>query len=107
MGASAWRMAEEHEYDDDVEDEKRPVVPHDLKDLRACLRCYLIKTAAQFAAHGCDNCEFLRVDEDRERLWSCTTSNFEGDVREELDAAEIKYNYKAQGGRNTEGQPMD
>ena len=39
--------------DDDVEDEKRPVVPHDLKDLRACLRCYLIKTAAQFAAHGC------------------------------------------------------
>ena len=35
------------------------------------------------------------------------TGELPSDVREELDAAEIKYNYKAQGGRNTEGQPMD
>ena len=81
--------------DDDLEDEeRRAVVPQDLKNLRACLRCYLVKTDAQFAAEGyglpargcccsywklrCENCPFLRINEDRDRLWSCTTNSFEG-----------------------------
>ena len=45
-----------HQYGDldldDDDDERRAVVPQDLKNLRACLRCYLIKTDAQFAAEG-------------------------------------------------------
>merc|ERR1712085_79730 len=86
MGIAApISMGDEYEgFDDDSGDEeRRAVVPNDMKNLRACLRCYLVKTDAQFAAQGCENCDFLQLGGpggDRERLWSCTTSNFEGVV---------------------------
>merc|ERR1712224_32330 len=56
------------------------VVPSDLKKLRACLRCYLVKTETQFIQDGCENCPFLRLDEDPDNVYACTTSSFEGIV---------------------------
>ncbi|CAI8598621.1 unnamed protein product [Vicia faba] len=45
-------------------------------DLRACLRCRLVKTYDQFRRSGCENCPFLEMDE--ERAAECTTPNFNG-----------------------------
>mmetsp|Transcript_9529 Transcript_9529/g.10244 ORF Transcript_9529/g.10244 Transcript_9529/m.10244 type:complete len:117 (+) Transcript_9529:76-426(+) len=54
------------------------IVPDEFKALRACLRCGLIKTFIQFNERGCDNCEFLDMEGNRERVNECTTSTFEG-----------------------------
>lgn len=55
------------------------VVPKDLRNLRACLVCSLIKTFDQFEFDGCDNCdEFLRMRSNRENVYACTSSNFDG-----------------------------
>ena len=35
------------------------VIPKDLKRLRCCLRCHLIKNVDQFVADGCENCPEL------------------------------------------------
>ena len=67
------------DYGED-QDLKFMVVPSDLKKLRACLRCYLVKTESQFLGDGCENCAFLRLDEDREKVYQCTTSSFQGVV---------------------------
>jgi len=66
--------------DDDDQDQQFMVVPSDLKKLRACLRCYLIKTEHQFTENGCENCPFLRLEEDRDSVQQCTTTSFEGVV---------------------------
>eukprot|EP00877_Chromochloris_zofingiensis_P002724 jgi/Chrzof1/12452/Cz06g34340.t1 len=50
------------------------------KQLRACHVCRLIKTERQFLESGCDNCRFLEMEEDGERLQICTTPNFSGMV---------------------------
>jgi len=56
-------------------------VPKDLRSLRACLSCSLIKTLEQFENDGCDNCEpFLALRHNRENVYDCTSSNFEGMV---------------------------
>ncbi|OIT03750.1 transcription elongation factor spt4 -like 2 [Nicotiana attenuata] len=47
-------------------------------ELRACLRCRLVKTYDQFRESGCENCPFFKMDEDYERVGDCTTSNFTG-----------------------------
>uniref|UniRef100_A0A7N2R254 Spt4/RpoE2 zinc finger domain-containing protein n=1 Tax=Quercus lobata TaxID=97700 RepID=A0A7N2R254_QUELO len=47
-------------------------------ELRACLRCRLIKTYDQFRESGCENCPFFKMDEDHERVVDCTTPNFNG-----------------------------
>ncbi|GAU35166.1 hypothetical protein TSUD_217990 [Trifolium subterraneum] len=47
-------------------------------ELRACLRCRLVKTYDQFRESGCENCPFLQMDEDQERVVECTTPNFNG-----------------------------
>ncbi|KAK8564144.1 hypothetical protein V6N13_005636 [Hibiscus sabdariffa] len=47
-------------------------------ELRACLRCRLVKTYDQFRESGCENCPFLKMDEDNERVVDCTTPNFNG-----------------------------
>merc|ERR1712216_461491 len=65
---------------DDEESQQFMVVPSDLKKLRACLRCYLIKTGTQFLQDGCENCPFLHLDEDRDQVYQCTTSSFQGVV---------------------------
>jgi transcription elongation factor SPT4 len=55
-------------------------VPSELKNLRACLRCALIKTNGQFVEGGCENCDFLNMKDDDDRVASCTTMYFEGNV---------------------------
>nr|DAD45197.1 TPA_asm: hypothetical protein HUJ06_003427 [Nelumbo nucifera] len=53
-------------------------------ELRACLRCRLVKTYDQvvvlskFRESGCENCPFFNMDKDHERVVDCTTPNFTG-----------------------------
>ncbi|KAL5732090.1 hypothetical protein ACHQM5_004747 [Ranunculus cassubicifolius] len=47
-------------------------------ELRACLRCKLVKTYNQFSESGCENCPFFNMDKDNEIVGDCTTSNFTG-----------------------------
>ncbi|XP_027338689.1 transcription elongation factor SPT4 homolog 1 isoform X2 [Abrus precatorius] len=49
-------------------------------ELRACLRCRLVKTYDQFRESGCENCPFFKMEEDHERVVDCTTPNFNGFV---------------------------
>ena len=54
-------------------------IPNDLRNLRACLLCSLIKSVMMFEKDGCDNCEeFLGLKGNRERVYECTSNNFEG-----------------------------
>ncbi|XP_028396691.1 transcription elongation factor SPT4-like [Dendronephthya gigantea] len=54
-------------------------VPRELRGLRACLLCSLIKTSDQFEYDGCDNCEkFLRLKGSKDNISNCTSSNFDG-----------------------------
>ncbi|XP_037125426.1 transcription elongation factor SPT4 [Syngnathus acus] len=54
-------------------------VPKDLRHLRACLLCSLVKTIDQFEYDGCDNCEsFLQMKGNREMVYECTSSSFDG-----------------------------
>eukprot|EP00638_Chattonella_subsalsa_P008530 CAMPEP_0117760382 /NCGR_PEP_ID=MMETSP0947-20121206/16595_1 /TAXON_ID=44440 /ORGANISM="Chattonella subsalsa, Strain CCMP2191" /LENGTH=158 /DNA_ID=CAMNT_0005581059 /DNA_START=33 /DNA_END=509 /DNA_ORIENTATION=+ len=53
-------------------------VPEGLSGLRACKRCTLVKTYTQFYEHGCDNCPFLEMDANPDRVNDCTSSFFEG-----------------------------
>jgi transcription elongation factor SPT4 len=77
---------EEEEGAEDVEDGDEEVafdmaeLPDELKALRACLGCGLVKTFRQFYENGCDNCEFLGLAENTRRCQECTTSYFEGSV---------------------------
>ncbi|KAH7823812.1 putative transcription elongation factor SPT4-like protein [Monocercomonoides exilis] len=60
--------------------EKDGVIPLGMKRsaMRACLVCGLIKTAAQFQAQGCENCErYLQMKGDKERVEQTTTQNFQ------------------------------
>lgn len=55
------------------------VIPKDLRQLRACLSCSLIKNVDQFEADGCENCdEFLHMKSDRDKVYMCTSNNFDG-----------------------------
>jgi len=55
------------------------VVPKDLRQLRACLVCSLIKTFDQFEFDGCDNCdEFLHMKSNKDNIYDCTSNNFDG-----------------------------
>ncbi|KAK1270745.1 hypothetical protein QJS04_geneDACA012965 [Acorus gramineus] len=47
-------------------------------ELRACLRCRLVKAYYQFKESGCENCPFLEMAGDEEAVGSCTTANFSG-----------------------------
>ncbi|KAF5182436.1 Reticuline oxidase [Thalictrum thalictroides] len=47
-------------------------------ELRACLRCKLVKTYDQFRESGCENCPFFNMEKDHETVGDCTTSNFTG-----------------------------
>nr|XP_023019213.1 transcription elongation factor SPT4 [Leptinotarsa decemlineata] len=54
-------------------------IPKDLRGLRACLVCSLIKSFDQFENDGCDNCdEFLRMKNNSDNVYDCTSSNFDG-----------------------------
>ncbi|KAJ1532267.1 hypothetical protein ONE63_000883 [Megalurothrips usitatus] len=55
------------------------VIPKDLRQLRACLSCSLIKNVDQFENDGCENCdEFLHMKSDRDKVYVCTSNNFDG-----------------------------
>ena len=48
-------------------------VPRDLRNLRACLVCSMVKTLDQFIQDGCDNCErYLNMKGDDEKVSECT-----------------------------------
>ncbi|XP_051116959.1 transcription elongation factor SPT4 homolog 1-like isoform X3 [Andrographis paniculata] len=49
------------------------------RELRACLRCRLVKTLDQFRISGCENCSVLNMKDDDERVAEATTINFAGD----------------------------
>ena len=54
-------------------------IPKDLRDLRACLVCSLIKTTNMFYEKGCDNCEdILKMKGSAQTVEECTSSNFDG-----------------------------
>uniref|UniRef100_A0A914D6Z5 Transcription elongation factor SPT4 n=1 Tax=Acrobeloides nanus TaxID=290746 RepID=A0A914D6Z5_9BILA len=54
-------------------------VPRDLRGLRACLVCSLVKSADQFDEDGCENCEkFLNLKGDPDKVYECTSANFDG-----------------------------
>lgn len=46
------------------------------KNLRCCVPCRLVKTLDQFYEQGCENCPFLEMIGDRERIDDCTTTEF-------------------------------
>lgn len=53
-------------------------VPTELgKSLRCCMPCRLVKTFDQFYEHGCENCAFLEMQGDTERIYDCTTAEFQ------------------------------
>ena len=47
------------------------------RNLRCCVTCRLVKTLDQFYEQGCENCGFLEMAEDRERIEDCTTTEFQ------------------------------
>ncbi|XP_019873138.1 transcription elongation factor SPT4-like [Aethina tumida] len=53
-------------------------IPKDLRGLRACLGCSLIKSFDQFENDGCDNCDFLRMKHNSDNVMDCTSKNFDG-----------------------------
>jgi transcription elongation factor SPT4 len=48
------------------------------RNLRCCVTCRLLKTLEQFYQQGCENCTFLDLEGDRERIEDCTTTEFQG-----------------------------
>ncbi|KAM3173359.1 hypothetical protein ACTXT7_012650 [Hymenolepis weldensis] len=57
------------------------ILPSDLRNLRACLVCGLVKTLTQFEGGGCENCEdFIHLQGNREAIFDCTSKNFDGIV---------------------------
>lgn len=54
-------------------------IPKELRNLRACLLCSMIKTIDQFELDGCENCEqFLGMKGNRDMVYDCTSANFDG-----------------------------
>jgi transcription elongation factor SPT4 len=43
-------------------------IPDSMQGLRACLRCALVKTYTQFYNSGCENCVFLKMQEEDRRI---------------------------------------
>jgi transcription elongation factor SPT4 len=69
---------EEDEVPQQVAELAQAVVPSNLRGIRACKRCGLLKTQEQFYEDGCENCPFLDLQDDMERVNGCTTAFFEG-----------------------------
>ncbi|GMH33791.1 hypothetical protein BSKO_01625 [Bryopsis sp. KO-2023] len=52
--------------------------PDQVANLVSCKICGLVKTYKQFYEHGCENCPFLGIRLDRNRVDDCTTVSFNG-----------------------------
>eukprot|EP00887_Chlorella_sp_A99_P005939 scaffold29.g5939.t1 len=48
------------------------------KNLRCCHGCRLVKAFAQFYEQGCENCPFLDMEGDKERVYDSTTTEYSG-----------------------------
>lgn len=46
--------------------------------LRACTKCKLVMNEDQFLAEGCINCPDLELDNNRDAVWTHTTTHFKG-----------------------------
>lgn len=64
--------------EEEEEDQTSASIPLEMKRLRACLRCALVKTVDQFYEEGCENCPFLRLENNLGRVMECTSAYFEG-----------------------------
>jgi len=54
-------------------------IPPNLRHMRACMLCSLVKSEDQFTYDGCDNCEeYLGMKGNREMVIDCTSTNFDG-----------------------------
>jgi len=54
-------------------------IPKDLRQLRACMVCSMIKTLEMYEQDGCDNCDdFLHMKGNRDNVFDCTSTNFDG-----------------------------
>merc|ERR1711964_872767 len=53
-------------------------IPNDMKRLRACIRCKIIKTENQFLKYGCPNCPFFNMKNKIESVMLSTSPNFQG-----------------------------
>jgi transcription elongation factor SPT4 len=53
-------------------------IPNTFRELRACMTCSLVKTFTQFYDTGCENCSFLQMADNRQRVAECTSAYFEG-----------------------------
>lgn len=71
---------EEERVPQQVAELARAAVPSNLKGIRACKRCGILKTLEQFINKGCENCPFLEMEDDPEKCNLCTTAFFEGQV---------------------------
>jgi len=60
--------------------EAKATVPDSLRGIRACKRCGLLKTMGQFMDNGCENCPFLNMVDNADRVNMCVTPFFEGQV---------------------------
>ena len=69
---------EEDEVPQQVADLANASVPNNIRTIRACKRCGLLKTQEQFYDEGCENCPFLNMADSMERVNACTTAFFEG-----------------------------
>ncbi|KAJ0411887.1 hypothetical protein ATCC90586_005982 [Pythium insidiosum] len=68
-------------YDDDEEMEEQMMhadIPNTFRELRACMTCSLVKTFTQFYDTGCENCGFLQMADNRQRVADCTSAHYEG-----------------------------
>ena len=63
---------------DEQEEERLPVVPLGEKKLRACLVTGLVKTEEQWLREGNDNVPCLELERDREKMFECTSADFDG-----------------------------
>jgi transcription elongation factor SPT4 len=78
------RGDEEEEEDDGVAPQVAELanasVPNNVRTIRACKRCGILKSQEQFYEDGCENCPFLDMTDNMERVNSCTTAFYDGHV---------------------------
>ena len=60
------------------EGDTNTTTPSSLRGLRACMFCSLVKTTDQFFESGCENCPFLDLADNRERILQATSGSFAG-----------------------------
>jgi transcription elongation factor SPT4 len=97
VGEEEEEDEEEEELPQQVQELANASVPNDVKHIRACKRCGLLKTREQFYDEGCENCPFLYIAENMSQVERCTTPFWEGqacimDPRESWTAKWIRVN---------------